>query len=119
MKIEEFLALADVTIDVAATDKRKLLGDLARKAAARLDIRADLVLSELLKREELGSTGVGGGIAHTARPLSSDRQTIRPAGAIAQADGVRGGRRQGRRYGIPAAVAGRGRPPGRAGCDLS
>ena len=63
MKVSDFLSSADVTIDAAFADKQKLLEDLARRAAAIVDLEPDLILAELQKREELGSTGMGGGIA--------------------------------------------------------
>jgi PTS system nitrogen regulatory IIA component len=63
MKISDFLAAADVKADIAAADKKKLLAALARDAASKLDIPGDRIAAELLKREELGSTGVGGGVA--------------------------------------------------------
>jgi PTS system nitrogen regulatory IIA component len=63
MKIFDFLAAADVKADVAAAGKKKLLSELARAAASKLDIPGDRIAAELLKREELGSTGVGGGVA--------------------------------------------------------
>ncbi len=63
MKISDFLTAADVKADVATTDKKKLLAELAREAAAKIGIGADRIAAELLKREELGSTGVGGGVA--------------------------------------------------------
>jgi PTS system nitrogen regulatory IIA component len=61
MKIANFLASTDVAIDVAAADKDKLLLDLARSAAAKLNLDSDRIFVELSKREALGSTGVGGG----------------------------------------------------------
>ena len=63
MKVTDFLSSADVTIDAAFADKRKLLEVLARRAAAIVDLEPDLILAELQKREELGSTGMGGGVA--------------------------------------------------------
>ena len=63
MKVSDFLSAADVTIDTAFADKRKLLEELARRAAAAVDLDPALVLAELEKREELGSTGMGGGVA--------------------------------------------------------
>jgi PTS system nitrogen regulatory IIA component len=63
MKISDFLAAADVRTDIAATDKKRLLAELAREAAAKIGIGADRIVAELYKREELGSTGVGGGVA--------------------------------------------------------
>jgi nitrogen PTS system EIIA component len=63
MKVSDFLSAADVTIDAAFADKQKLLEELARRAAAIVDLEPALILAELQKREELGSTGTGGGVA--------------------------------------------------------
>ena len=63
MKVSDFLFLADVSIEAAFADKQKLLEELARRAAPRVDLDPLLILAELDKREELGSTGMGGGIA--------------------------------------------------------
>jgi PTS system nitrogen regulatory IIA component len=63
MKISDFLSSTDVAIDVVAVDKQKLLSELARNAAAKLDLGSDRIFAELSKREALGSTGVGGGVA--------------------------------------------------------
>jgi nitrogen PTS system EIIA component len=63
MKISDFLSSADVITDLAFADKQKLLEDLARRAATVVGVQPALILSELSKREQLGSTGMGGGIA--------------------------------------------------------
>ena len=63
MKISDFLSRADTLVDVRASDKEGLLQDLAQKAATRLALSANTILSELLKREGLGSTGMGNGVA--------------------------------------------------------
>jgi nitrogen PTS system EIIA component len=63
MKISDFLTSADVVPDMAASDKQKLMLELARNAGTKLGISPDLILTELNKREQLGSTGVGGGVA--------------------------------------------------------
>jgi nitrogen PTS system EIIA component len=63
MVIRDFLSPSDALIAVRAPDKRRLLQDLAGRAAVALDLPADRIGSELLRREELGSTGTGGGIA--------------------------------------------------------
>jgi PTS system nitrogen regulatory IIA component len=81
MKIADFLAPADVKIDVASTDKKKLLAELAREAAAKIGIGADRIAAELLKREELGSTGVGGGVAI---PHARFQQAKAPFGLLAR-----------------------------------
>jgi nitrogen PTS system EIIA component len=79
MKIADFLSPSDVMIDVAAADKQKLLAALARKAGSNLDVVPEHVLAELQKREELGSTGVGGGVA---LPHARFHQVGRPTGML-------------------------------------
>jgi PTS system nitrogen regulatory IIA component len=81
MKISDLLSPADVMIDVRATNKRLLLQELATKAAAGLGIPVDQIAPYLLKREELGSTGIGRGVAipHARLP---DLQ--RPYGLLAK-----------------------------------
>jgi hypothetical protein len=56
MNIRDFLSPNDVAIDIAVSDKQKLLFELASKAGARLRLPPDHILAELSKREELGST---------------------------------------------------------------
>ena len=63
MEIKDFLAPSQVLINRHASDKANLLDHLARRAAAALDLPHAMILSALLKREELGSTGTGNGIA--------------------------------------------------------
>jgi PTS system nitrogen regulatory IIA component len=63
MKISDLLSPNDVMIDVRASKKRQLLQELAAKAADSLGLRVDQVALDLLKREELGSTGIGRGVA--------------------------------------------------------
>ena len=63
MNIKEFLAPTDVLADFAASGKVSLLQGLAQRASDKLKLPAELISSALLKREELGSTGTGGGIA--------------------------------------------------------
>ena len=79
MKISDFLSAVDVKADVAATDKKKLLAELASEAAAKIGIGADRIAAELLKREELGSTGVGGGVA---MPHARFQQAKTPFGLL-------------------------------------
>jgi len=79
MKISDFLSSADVMPDVAASDKAKLLLELARKSGSKLDISADLIFSALNKREQLGSTGMGGGVAI---PHARYQQIRKPFGML-------------------------------------
>jgi nitrogen PTS system EIIA component len=81
MKISDLLSPRDVLIDVRAANKRQLLEELAAKAAISVGLGVEQVRPYLLKREELGSTGIGGGIAipHARLP---DLQ--RPYGLLAK-----------------------------------
>ena len=79
MNISDFLASGNVEADVAAADKQKLLQALARKAGSVVDVLPDHILAELRKREELGSTGVGGGVA---LPHARFHQVSRPIGML-------------------------------------
>ena len=63
MKISDFLGAADVAVDLKASGKQQLLRELAQKAAGALHLAADPIAAELVKRESLGSTGLGGGVA--------------------------------------------------------
>ena len=63
MEISDFLAPSQVVINRHASDKGHLLDHLARRAAVALDLPYEMILSALLKREELGSTGTGYGVA--------------------------------------------------------
>jgi len=63
MEITDFLSPDDALIKVRAPDKARLLQDLAARAASALNLDAKLVSAEILKREDLGSTGTGDGVA--------------------------------------------------------
>jgi nitrogen PTS system EIIA component len=61
--IRDFLSVVDVLVDFGAPGKAALLRDLSRRAAAALQLDAALIQAELTKREDLGSTGIGSGLA--------------------------------------------------------
>jgi len=63
MEIRDFLSPDNALINVRAPDKTRLLQDLAARAATAAKLDANLVSIELLKREALGSTGTGDGVA--------------------------------------------------------
>lgn len=63
MQISDFLLPAHVMIDVKADNKDRLLDRLSTEAAAEIGLSARDVAREIAKREELGSTGIGNGIA--------------------------------------------------------
>jgi len=85
MDIADFLAASDVMIDARASDKARLLGELARLAAAKLGLASDAVSSALLQREALGSTGTGGGIALPHARLAGVKRPVALLARLAKA----------------------------------
>jgi PTS system nitrogen regulatory IIA component len=81
MKISDLLSPADVMIDVRASNKRQLLQELSAKAGGSAGMAADMVASALAKREELGSTGIGKGVAI---PHARLKELQRPYGVFAR-----------------------------------
>ena len=81
MKISDLLSQKDVLVDIRTWNKRQLLQEFAARAADSLGLRVDQVAPYLIKREELGSTGIGRGVAipHARLP---DLQ--RPYGLLAK-----------------------------------
>jgi len=81
MKISDLLSPTDVIVDTRTSNKRLLLQELAAKAAASLGLNVDQIMPDLLKREELGSTGIGRGVAipHARLP-----DVQRPYGLLAR-----------------------------------
>ena len=63
MDFEDICQIVDTLVDLPVHSKRAFLHDLAHRAALLLKVDDDTVSSALLKREELGSTGVGNGVA--------------------------------------------------------
>jgi PTS system nitrogen regulatory IIA component len=63
MKISDFLSPARVMPDVTASDKARLLRELSHQVAAEAGLNAADVAAQIAKREGLGSTGVGNGVA--------------------------------------------------------
>jgi PTS system nitrogen regulatory IIA component len=81
MKIKDFLSAADVAVDVRAVDKAGLLKELAGRAAAALNLPVDIVVGEIAKRDELGSTGIGRGVAI---PHARLREVKKPLALLAR-----------------------------------
>jgi PTS system nitrogen regulatory IIA component len=63
MKITDFLSPTNVALNVRANDKGGLLQRLSTQAASELGLDPKEVSNQIAKREELGSTGVGNGVA--------------------------------------------------------
>jgi PTS system nitrogen regulatory IIA component len=63
MKIKDLLSASDVALEISANDKTSLLKELATRAASALQLPAEGLGGEIAKRDELGSTGIGGGVS--------------------------------------------------------
>ncbi|HYC55375.1 MAG TPA: PTS sugar transporter subunit IIA [Candidatus Binatia bacterium] len=63
MPLRDLLPVEHVLVDLGATDKAALLHALSEKLAPHAGVSAAEVERALLAREELGSTGIGAGIA--------------------------------------------------------
>jgi len=81
MNINDFLSPNDAMVETRVLDKVQLLEELSRRAAARLQLAPDLVADAILKREELGSTGMGSGVAI---PHARFRDLRKPFGLLAR-----------------------------------
>ena len=63
MKISDIIKKSDVYADLKSGSKRSLLQELAQKAATETGINERTIFDALLERENLGTTGFGGGTA--------------------------------------------------------
>jgi PTS system nitrogen regulatory IIA component len=63
MHIKDILSQANVVSLARPPEKSRLLQDLSKQAAAAVQLAPALVSGEIARREQLGSTGVGSGIA--------------------------------------------------------
>jgi PTS system nitrogen regulatory IIA component len=81
MQVSDFLSPANVHADIRATDKRALLRILSSWAASACQLDRLLVTEAIERREELGSTGLGAGIAI---PHARVEGLTRPFGLLAR-----------------------------------
>lgn len=70
MKASDFIDPDNVVLGLAAPSKAKVIETIAKQAGATLGIPHSVICDALLRRESLGSTGVGDGVAipHTSVP---------------------------------------------------
>lgn len=69
MTISQCIAPDGVVVGLDVSGKQELLRALADEASRRAGLSADTVLAALKKREALGSTGIGAGIALPHAPV--------------------------------------------------
>jgi len=63
MKISQFLHKDSIIADLKAKDKKGVIDELALTISKTTKTSAKTIAKILLEREQLGSTGIGGGIA--------------------------------------------------------
>jgi PTS system nitrogen regulatory IIA component len=83
MQLSDILIPSHVLPDVRVADKSALLRELSKAAGATLGIPAEAIQSALVKREALGSTGMGGGMAIPHARLAA---LTKPFGLLARLD---------------------------------
>ena len=76
MAISDLLSVADVILDVSASNKRSLLEVLSDEAASRLGRSSQEILEALRDREQIGSTALGRGVALPHAELSGTHSPI-------------------------------------------
>jgi nitrogen PTS system EIIA component len=81
MSVDRILAPSDALVGLRAAGKGALLEELARRAANALGLAAETIFPALIRRESLGSTGVGDGIA---LPHARLEGIARPYGILAR-----------------------------------
>lgn len=62
MQITDFIHKETIIPSLQSTDKKSLLAEISEPIAKISNIKHDDIITVLLDREQLGSTGIGGGI---------------------------------------------------------
>jgi nitrogen PTS system EIIA component len=83
MEIGEFTTPEGIVANLRVANKTQALKDLARRAATATGIEEQVILTALLERERLGSTGIG---KHIALPHARIRGLDRIHGFFARLD---------------------------------
>ena len=81
MALSELVASEDILLDMQADRKRTALGDVADRLAHKVGTSQGAVLAALLRRERLGPTFIGDGVAMPHAPLEGIAD---PAVAVAR-----------------------------------
>ena len=80
MNIKEMLSENSFLVGLKASSKKHILEELSKLAEKELNINSRDILENLIKREKLGSTAVGNGIAI---PHATDDSIKKPKGFLA------------------------------------
>jgi len=81
MEIWDLITPESVIAKLRVANKRQALQEIARRAAALIDEDEHKIFETLLEREQLGTTGIGGG---TAVPHGRLPKLARPVGLFAR-----------------------------------
>ena len=76
MQLNDLVSANGVWPHIKVPTKEKLLRDASRWASKIVNVEEGLIYKSLMKREELGSTGVGSGIALPHARLPSLKQAV-------------------------------------------
>ena len=79
MSILDYLDTNKVLIGVPSRSKKQVIEDLAARVSTLTGLSQRCLLDIVLRRERLGSTGIGGGIAILRRPRPALKTTVEPA----------------------------------------
>jgi len=76
MKISQFLNKKSIIANIKATDKKGIIDELALAISKNIQISSVKIAQILMEREQLGSTGIGGGIAIPHGRLELDQPIV-------------------------------------------
>ena len=76
MRISELLNKNSIIANLTAGDKKGAIDELAFAASEETDASANAISNVLMEREQLGSTGIGGGIAIPHGKLNAVQSSI-------------------------------------------
>lgn len=87
MKFSDFVATSAIQADLSSTDKEGVVRELVAslvEAGSLADEQQEAIVAKVMEREELGSTGIGRGIAvpHTKHP-----SVAKPVGTVGVSKG--------------------------------
>ena len=76
MKLSDILPRDAIIPNLSSTDKKGVLEELAASVAPLAQTESDEIVRVLLEREQLGSTGIGGGIGIPHGKLASTQSIV-------------------------------------------
>ena len=76
MQLKDMISATGVSAQIKAPTKEQLLKELSRRASTIVNLEEGVIYRALLDREDLGSTGVGNGIALPHARLPGLKQSV-------------------------------------------